>query len=92
MVEFTLNEVLVASISQVMMKSNTKGIRIVNETAEQIMSETLYGDSIRLQQVLADFLSISINFMPNGGQLMVASSLNKDQLGRTVHLAYLELR
>lgn len=92
MVEFTLNEVLVASISQVMMKSNAKGIRIVNETAEQIMSETLYGDSIRLQQVLADFLSISINFVPNGGQLMVSSSLTKDQLGQSVHLAYLELR
>lgn len=92
MVEFTLNEVLVASISQVMMKSNAKGIRIVNETAEQIMSETLYGDSIRLQQVLADFLSISINFVPNGRQLMVSSSLTKDQLGQSVHLAYLELR
>ncbi|KAL9427155.1 hypothetical protein AB3S75_033868 [Citrus x aurantiifolia] len=92
MVEFTLNEVLVASISQVMMKSNAKGIRIVNETAEQIMNETLYGDSIRLQQVLADFLSISINFVPNGGQLMVSSSLTKDQLGQSVHLAYLELR
>ncbi|KAJ6434669.1 hypothetical protein OIU84_018225 [Salix udensis] len=50
MVEFTLREVLVASISQVMMKSNEKGIRIINDAAEETMAETLYGDSIRLQQ------------------------------------------
>nr|AHZ89697.1 phytochrome A [Dimocarpus longan] len=92
MVEFTLHDVLVASISQVMMKSNGKGIRVVNETAEEIMNETLYGDSIRLQQVLADFLSVSVSFTPNGGQLIVSTSLTKDQLGQSVHLARLELR
>ena len=92
MIEFTLHEVLVASISQVMMKSNGKGIRIVNDTAEEVMTETLYGDSIRLQQVLADFLLISVNFTPNGGQLVVLASLTKDQLGQSVHLAHLELR
>ncbi|KAK0591212.1 hypothetical protein LWI29_037100 [Acer saccharum] len=70
MVEFTLRDVLVASLSQVMMKSNEKGIRIVNETADEIMAETLYGDSIRLQQVLADFLLVSVNFTPNGGYHM----------------------
>ncbi|XWS64600.1 hypothetical protein CRYUN_Cryun05aG0017100 [Craigia yunnanensis] len=92
MIEFTLHEVLVASISQVMMKSNGKGIRIVNDTAEEVMTETLYGDSVRLQQVLADFLLISVNFTPNGGQLLVVASLTKDQLGQSVHLAHLELR
>ncbi|GMP39695.1 hypothetical protein CsSME_00010425 [Camellia sinensis var. sinensis] len=92
MVEFTLNEVLVAAISQIMMKSNGKGIRIVNDLAEEIMSETLYGDSMRLQQVLADFLSISVNFMPNGGQLGVTASLTKDRLGESVQLVHLEFR
>ncbi|KAK9292067.1 hypothetical protein L1049_020021 [Liquidambar formosana] len=92
MVEFTLHEVLVASISQVMIKSNGKGIRIVNDAAEEIMTETLYGDSVRLQQVLADFLLISVNFSPTGGQLYVAASLTKDRLGESVHLANLELR
>ncbi|OMO86188.1 hypothetical protein CCACVL1_09740 [Corchorus capsularis] len=92
MIEFTLNEVLVASISQVVMKSTGKGIRIVNDTAEEVMTETLYGDSVRLQQVLADFLLISVNFTPNGGQLVLLASLTKDQLGQSVHLAHLELR
>ena len=92
MVEFTLREVMVASISQVMIKSNGKGIQIVNEAEEGIMTETLYGDGLRLQQVLADFLLISVNFTPDGGQLSVAASLTKDRLGESVHLVHLELR
>lgn len=92
MIEFTLNDVLIASISQVMMKSTGKGIRILNETAEEVMEETLYGDGVRLQQVLADFLLVSVNFAPKGGQLRVVASVTKDQLGRSVHLARLHLR
>lgn len=92
MVEFTLHEVLVASLSQVMAKSKAKGIRIVNEVEDGTMAEMLYGDSLRIQQVLADFLMISISFTPSGGQVVVAASLTKDQLGKSVHLANLELR
>ncbi|KAJ1425571.1 Signal transduction histidine kinase, dimerization/phosphoacceptor domain [Sesbania bispinosa] len=91
MAEFTLHDVLVTSLSQVMTKSNAKGIRIVNDVAEHIMMETLYGDSLRLQQVLADFLLISINFTPNGGQIVIAASLTKEQLGQSVHLVNVEL-
>jgi phytochrome A len=75
-----------------MNRSNTRGIRIVNDVAEHIAIETLYGDSLRLQQVLADFLLISINSTPNGGQVVIAASLTKEQLGKSVHLVNLELR
>ncbi|KAG2260047.1 hypothetical protein Bca52824_079341 [Brassica carinata] len=92
MKEFTLNEVLTASTSQVMMNSNGKNVCVTNETKEEVMSETLYGDSIRLQQVLADIMLMAVNFTPSGGQLTVTASLRKDQLGRSVHLAYLEIR
>lgn len=92
MVEFTLREVLVASMSQVMMKSKSKGINIVQDAAEETMNDTLYGDSLRLQQVLSDFLLISINFTPSGGQVVIAANLTKDQLGESVHLVRLDLR
>ncbi|CAK9134238.1 unnamed protein product [Ilex paraguariensis] len=92
MVEFTLHDVLVASISQVMMISNRKGIQLINDVAENIMFETLYGDSLRLQQILADFLLISVNFTPNGSRLCVAASLTKDRLGELVQLAHMEFR
>ncbi|RYR77914.1 hypothetical protein Ahy_A01g002620 [Arachis hypogaea] len=91
MVEFTLHQLFVACLSQVMKKSKAMGIHIINEVMEHIMTETLYGDSLRLQQVLVDFLLICINFMPTGGQVVVAASLTKDQLGKSVHLANLEI-
>ncbi|KGN47791.1 phytochrome A [Cucumis sativus] len=92
MVEFTLHEVLKVSISQVMIKSKGKAIQIVNETVEEAMSETLYGDSLRLQQVLADFLLLSVSYAPAGGQLKISTNLTKDQLGKSVHLVHLEFR
>ena len=92
MFEFTLQEVLFDSISKVMMIRNIKCIRILNELADEIMSETLYGDSLRLQQVLADFLLVSVHFVPNGGQLGISGSLTKDYLGVSIQLVHLELR
>lgn len=90
--EFTLHEVLMVSISQVMLKIKGKGIQIVNETPEEAMSETLYGDSLRLQQVLADFLLISVSYAPSGGQLTISTDVTKNQLGKSVHLVHLEFR
>ncbi|WCJ26801.1 phytochrome A [Euphorbia peplus] len=92
MIEFTLHEVLVASMSQVTTKVKAKGMQIVRDLSEEIMHEKLYGDSIRLQQVLADFLAVSVNYAPTGGHLMIATKFTKDQLGKTVHLVHLELR
>ncbi|XP_022951908.1 phytochrome A-like [Cucurbita moschata] len=92
MVEFSLHEALVVSISQVMMKSKGKGIQIVNEVAEEIMSETLYGDSLRLQQVMADFLLISVNYAPTGSSIMVSTNMTKDESGKSVNLVHVEFR
>lgn len=92
MVEFSLYEVLVVSISQVMMKSKGKGIQIANEIAEEMMSETLYGDNLRLQQVMADFLLTSVNYAPTGAQLMVSTNLTKHHLRNSLHLVHLEFR
>ncbi|KAH9624024.1 hypothetical protein KSS87_008617 [Heliosperma pusillum] len=92
MVEFAVKDVLVASISQVMVKSNEKGIQIANDSTNQSLKETLYGDSLRLQQILADFLSISVNFTPAGGHIGVTVRLAKDNIGDSVQLANLEFR
>ncbi|KAK9749765.1 hypothetical protein RND81_02G148500 [Saponaria officinalis] len=92
MVEFAVQDVLVASISQIMTKSNEKGIQIANDSIEHTLNETLYGDSLRLQQILADFLSISVNFTPAGGHVGVTVRLAKDRIGESVQLANLEFR
>ncbi|CAI9753246.1 unnamed protein product [Fraxinus pennsylvanica] len=61
MVEFKFHDALIASISQIMMKSNGKGIMIVDNLDKNPSCETLYGDSLRLQQVLANFLLMSLH-------------------------------
>ncbi|WOH14225.1 hypothetical protein DCAR_0933742 [Daucus carota subsp. sativus] len=83
MSEFMLQDVYVASRSQVIMKSNEKAIQIVDKFSKEMMSETF--PSLRLQQVLADFLMICVNFTP------VATS-TKDKLGQSVQLVRLEFR
>lgn len=92
MMEFKLHDVLIASISQVMMKSNGKGIMIVDDLDPGLGNETLYGDSLRLQQVLATFMLTSVTFAPRGGQLGVAATLTRDSIGESVQLGHLELR
>lgn len=92
MSEFMLQDVYVASMSQVIKKSSGKAIQIVDKFSKEIMSETLYGDSIRLQQVLADFLMICVNFTPVGGQLGISATSTKDNLGQSVQIVRLEFR
>ncbi|KAK1383405.1 hypothetical protein POM88_021140 [Heracleum sosnowskyi] len=87
-----LQDVYVASRSQVIMKSREKAIQIVDKFSKEIMSDTLYGDSVRLQQVLADFLMICVNFTPVGGQLGISATSTKDNLGQSVQLVRLEFR
>ncbi|KAG8368992.1 hypothetical protein BUALT_Bualt15G0103900 [Buddleja alternifolia] len=92
MAEFKLHDVLIASMSQVMMKSNGKGIMIVDNLAPNLTDETFFGDSLRLQQVIANFLLLSVSFTRSGGQLGVAATLTKDTIGESVQLGQLELR
>lgn len=75
MSEFKLHEVFVASMSQVMRRIIKKNINIINDFAENIFSMKLCGDGLRLQQVLADFLSTCVEYTPYGGHLGVSARL-----------------
>jgi len=92
MAEFALYDVMVTAISQVMIASTGKGIRLLYNLSDGFMKEGVYGDSLRLQQILADFFVVSVKFSPSGSQVEIATSLNKDRLGENLHLIHLELR
>ncbi|KAJ0557816.1 putative histidine kinase/HSP90-like ATPase superfamily [Helianthus annuus] len=92
MTEFNLQQIFSASLSQVMSKSNIMGIQVVNNIAEYMLSEKLYGDSVRLQQVFAHFLSLLVSCTPPGGVIAIAVNLTKDQLDKLVQVVNLELR
>ncbi|KAJ6848596.1 phytochrome A-like [Iris pallida] len=92
MVEFVLQDVMVAAVSQVMIASTGKGIRMVYDISLGFMSEGIYGDNLRLQQILADFMMVSVKSSPRGGQVEITTSLSKDRLGQDLHLIRLEIR
>ncbi|XP_072993838.1 phytochrome A type 3 [Typha latifolia] len=92
MVEFCLQDVVVTAVSQVLIASQEKGIRITYDSSGGVMNEGVYGDSLRLQQILADFLFVTVKFSPSGGQVEITASLIKDSLGETLDLIHLELR
>lgn len=92
MAEFSLQDVVATAVSQVLVASQAKGIRITYDLSDRLMTEKVYGDSLRLQQIIADFLLVSVKYSPSGGHVEIAPKLIKDRLGETVHLVHLELR
>lgn len=56
MEEFRLGSVLDAIVSQVMISLREKKLQLFHEVPEEMKSMNLYGDHIRLQLVLSDFL------------------------------------
>ncbi|KAJ3696469.1 hypothetical protein LUZ61_000174 [Rhynchospora tenuis] len=92
MVEFQLRDVITIAVSQVLLASQEKGVRVVyDDLNEEFMSEGLYGDGLRLQQIIADFLAVSVKFSPSGGLVELISTMLKQPVGQTLRLVKLEI-
>ncbi|GJM96423.1 hypothetical protein PR202_ga13254 [Eleusine coracana subsp. coracana] len=92
MVEFLLQDVVVAAVSQSLIACQGKGIRVSCNLPEKFMKQKVYGDGIRLQQILSDFLFVSVKFSPVGGSVEISSKLTKNSIGEKLHLIDMELR
>ncbi|KAJ8761188.1 hypothetical protein K2173_001244 [Erythroxylum novogranatense] len=64
MEEFFLGNVIDAVVSQVMILLREKSIHLFHEIPEEIKSLALFGDQIRVQLVLVDFLLSVVKFAP----------------------------
>lgn len=64
MEEFRLGNVLDAIVSQAMILLREKNLQLFHEIPEEIKSIYLYGDHIRLQLVLSDFLLNVVHHAP----------------------------
>ncbi|KAF3449856.1 hypothetical protein FNV43_RR05935 [Rhamnella rubrinervis] len=64
MEEFLLGNMLDAIVSQVMILLRQKNLQLFHEISEEIKSLCLYGDRIRLQLVLSDFLLSVVRHAP----------------------------
>ncbi|KAK9992095.1 hypothetical protein SO802_027080 [Lithocarpus litseifolius] len=63
--EFFLGSVINSVVSQVMMLLREKNLQLIRDIPEEIKSLAVYGDQIRIQQVLADFLLNMVRYAPS---------------------------
>jgi len=86
MVEFVLQDVVEGVVSQVLTACQDKDIGVLVNQSEGFMKEKLYGDGIRLQQILSDILFISVMFSIVGGSIEISCNLTKNNIGKSLDL------
>ncbi|KAE9455112.1 hypothetical protein C3L33_12985, partial [Rhododendron williamsianum] len=63
--EFFVGGVIDAVVSQVMMLLRERGVQLIRDIPEEIKTLAVYGDQMRVQQVLADFLLNMVRYAPS---------------------------
>lgn len=89
--EFNLGEALDAVMSQVMSSSQ---VQVIRDSPVEVHSTYLYGDNLRLQQVLSDFLSIAVRFTPvfEGSLVRLMVNPRREHLGTKMQFLHVEFR
>lgn len=85
--EFILGSVINAVVSQVMMLLRDKNLQLIRDIPEEIKTMAVYGDQVRIQQVLADFLLNMVRYAPSPGgwvEIHLCPSLKRVPDGRTL--------
>ncbi|KAG5006508.1 hypothetical protein JHK85_025050 [Glycine max] len=91
MEEFVLGNILDAIVSQVMMLIREKNLQLFHEIPDEIKMLSLYGDQIRLQVVLSDFLLnvVSHTASPNGWvEIKISPGLTLQDGNEFIHLKF----
>ncbi|XP_045792780.1 phytochrome B-2 [Trifolium pratense] len=63
--EFLLENVINAVVSQVMLLLRERNLQLIRDIPEEIKTLAVYGDQLRIQQVLADFLMNVVRYAPS---------------------------
>lgn len=92
--EFKLGEALKVVMNQVMSLSRDRQVELKNDVPNETSSMYLYGDILRLQQVLSDFLASAILFTPANEGSSVGLKLvpRKECIGTQMHVLHVEFR
>lgn len=92
-VEFNLEEALNTVLMQGMSLSKEKQISLDRDWPVEVSSMYLYGDNLRLQQVLADYLACTLQFtQPGEGPIVLQVIPRKENIGAGMQIAHLEFR
>ncbi|XP_059662869.1 phytochrome C [Cornus florida] len=92
--EFSLKEALEVVINQVMILSRERKVPVNYDSPAEVSSMYLYGDNLRLQQVLSEFLTNAILFTPafEGSSVQLRLIPRKERIGAKMHVVHLEFR
>ncbi|RLN19164.1 phytochrome C [Panicum miliaceum] len=92
-VEFKLEEALNTVLMQGMSLGKEKRISIERDWPVEVSCMYLYGDNLRLQQVLADYLACTLQFtQPAEGPIVFQVIPKKEKIGSGMQIAHLEFR
>lgn len=91
--EFNLSATLDTVLTQGMCMSKERRIPLEHDWPPEVSCMNLYGDNLRLQQVLAEFLTRTIQFTNQAeGPVLLRAITKKEQLGSVVQIVRLEFR
>ncbi|XP_051152655.1 phytochrome B-like [Andrographis paniculata] len=94
--EFVLGGVIDAVVSQVMLSLRERGLQLIRDIPEEVKTLAMYGDQVRIQQVLADFLMSMVRSAPSAPdgwvELRLQPSLKQDCGASGPGTAHIEFR
>ncbi|KAJ7955238.1 Phytochrome [Quillaja saponaria] len=88
--EFLLGSCINAVVSQVMTLLRERNLQLIRDIPEEIKTLAVYGDQVRIQQVLADFLVNMVRYAPSPEgwvEILVHPTLKQISDGLTLVLA-----
>ncbi|KAJ4975834.1 hypothetical protein NE237_000940 [Protea cynaroides] len=93
-VEFNLGEALEVVMTQAMILSRERRVDLIHELPRELYSMFLYGDNLRLQQVLSNFLTNAVLFTPGfeGSSVVLRVIPREQRIGTAMHIVHLEFR
>ncbi|KAL0376351.1 UNVERIFIED_CONTAM: Phytochrome B [Sesamum calycinum] len=90
--EFVLGSVIDAVVSQVMLLLRERGLQLVRDIPEEVKTLVVYGDQVRIQQILADFLRNMVHHAPSPGWVEMQLKPSLKQISDGVTVAHNEFR
>ncbi|KAL6990079.1 hypothetical protein U1Q18_015828 [Sarracenia purpurea var. burkii] len=91
--EFLVGSVIDAVVSQVMILLREKGLQLIRDIPEEIKTLAVYGDQVRVQQVLADFLFNMVRYAPSPqGWVEIQVRPRLKQVSDEITLMHIEFR
>lgn len=91
--EFLLGSVINAVVSQVMILLRERDLQLIRDIPEEVKTLAVYGDQVRIQQVLADFLLNMVRYAPSpDGWIEIQVCPRLKQISEEVKLMHIEFR